>query len=76
MYNVHMKLNAKQQIKTLLASRGMTITELANILTIKTNKKYTLASLSGKFQRGSLSYDEVLEICNILHYEIEFKSTL
>lgn len=69
-----MRIEAKEQIKSLLAIRGMSITALAKKLTDCTGKKYTLASLLAKFKRGTLSYNEVLTICEILDYEIEFKS--
>ena len=74
MYNISMSIDARKQIKSLLATRGMTIKELAVILSKRTGKSYTSASISGKFQRGSLSYNEMLSICEILDYQIEFKS--
>lgn len=69
-----MRIEAKEQIKSLLAIRGVSITALAEKLTNYTGKKYTLASLLAKLKRGTLSYNEVLTICEILDYEIEFKS--
>ena len=71
-----MRIEAKEQIKSLLAIRGMSTTELARKLTEYTGKHYTLASLLAKFKRGTLSYNEVLTICEILDYEIEFKSLI
>lgn len=71
-----MRIEAKEQIKSLLAIRGMSTTELARQLTEYTGKKYTLASILAKFKRGTLSYNEVLTICEILDYEIEFKSLI
>ena len=47
---------------------------LAELLSKKTNKKYSLANLSAKLQWGTLSYNEVLIIANILGYEIKFMS--
>lgn len=69
-----MRVNAREQIKLLLGTRGMTMTALANAITAKTGEKYTLSNLSARMRRGSLSYNEVLTICEILDYEIEFKS--
>ena len=71
-----MGIDARKQIKALLATRGMTIKELVVILSEKTGKVYTSASISGKLKRGSLSYNEMLVICEILNYEIEFKSLI
>lgn len=69
-----MRVNAREQIKLLLGTRGMTMTALAKAITEKTGEKYTLSNLSARMKRGTLSYNEVLTICEILDYEIEFKS--
>ncbi len=71
-----MKIEVREQIKSLLATRNMTLKELAEILSVKTGKKYTLSSLSARLKRGSFSYNEVITICEILNYDIEFKSTI
>ncbi len=68
-----MKLKAKEQVKTLLAQKGMTLTQLAKLLTEKTNKKYTLSSLSQKLSRGTLTYNEMLSVINVLNYKISFE---
>lgn len=69
-----MSLKVREQIKSLLAEKGITMKSLAELLSEKTNKKYSLANLSAKLQRGTLSYNEVLIIANILGYEIKFMS--
>ena len=68
-----MKVKVREQVKSLLATQGMTITDLAPLLAEATGDYYTPASLTAKLQRGSLSYNEMLEICEILGYDIEFK---
>ena len=40
-------------------------------LTQVTGKHYTPASLSAKMIRGTLSYNEMLKICEILDYKID-----
>lgn len=69
-----MRIEVREQIKLLVSTRGKNLTILANELSEKTGKQYTPASLSAKLIRGSLSYNEVLTICEILNYAIEFKS--
>ena len=71
-----MRINAREQIKLLLGTRGLTMTNLARLLTEKTGEKYTISNLSAKMIRGSLSYNEMLTICEILDYTIEFKSLI
>ena len=71
-----MKLEAREQIKLLLSLRKTTLTELARYLTEETGKKYTPASLSAKMIRGTLSYNEMLKICEILDYKIDIVSLI
>ena len=71
-----MRIEAREQVKLLLSTRGLNITKLAKLLTEKTGEKYTLSTLSSKMIRGTLSYNEMLTICEILNYGIEFKSLI
>ena len=52
------------------------MTKLAKLMTEKTGEKYTLSNLSAKMIRGSLSYNEMLLICDILDYKIDFTSLI
>ena len=65
-----MKLRAKELIKVLLSEQGVKQKELAKLMTEKGEKDYTPDSLSHKIGRGTISYDEVLLIADILGYEI------
>lgn len=46
--------------------------EVAHMLETKTGKNYSLANLSSKLKRGTLSYNEVILITDFLGYKIEF----
>lgn len=65
-----MELKSKELIKVLLSEQKVKQKELAKILTEKTGKVYTPDSLSHKIGRGTISYDEMLLITEILGYEI------
>ena len=67
-----MALLVREQVKTLLVEKNITMKELAELLSVKTSKKCSLANLSAKLTRGTLSYNEVLKIAEILGYEIKF----
>ena len=67
-----MRLKAKEIIKILLSRGHVKQKDLANVLSERTGKKYTQGSLSQKISRGSVSYDEVALIADILGYEINF----
>ncbi len=69
-----MKLAVKEQIKTLLAQRGMKQKDLAVILTEKTGRNYTPDTLSHRLNRGTVTYNEVLLIADILNFDINFVS--
>jgi len=71
-----MRVKAREQIKLLLGTRGMTMTKLTGVMTKRTGEKYTISNLSAKMIRGTLSYNEMLTICEILDYSIEFKSLI
>lgn len=75
MYNCYMKLKSKELIKVLLSQRGFKLKELAKILTEKTGKEYSPDGLSHKIGRGTISYDEMLVISEILGYEINITET-
>lgn len=67
-----MEKNVKRIIHSLLSLKGVTITKLAELMTEKTGKKYTLASLSSKLKIKSLSLHEAYIIAEILGYDLEF----
>lgn len=67
-----MKLQIREQIKTLLAQEDIKLKELATMITQKTGKKCAPDSLSQKLRRGTLSYNETLMIAELLGYEIAF----
>lgn len=67
-----MKVQSKHQVKVLLTYEGVKLKDLALMLTEKTGKKYNPSGLSHKINRGRLTYDEMLEVAEILGYEINF----
>ena len=71
-----MRRNVKEQVKMLLAERDIKMKELVKNLSEKYGASASLSNLSCKLSRGTLTYNEVLDICEILGYEIEFKDKL
>ncbi len=67
-----MSILVREQIKSLLGAKGVTMKEVAHMLETKTGKNYSLANLSSKLKRGTLSYNEVILITDFLGYKIEF----
>ncbi len=67
-----MGIKVREQVKSLLAEKNITMKELVQMLSARMGRDYSLANFSAKLVRGSLSYNEVLIIAEILGYEIKF----
>lgn len=67
-----MENRVKKQIKNLLLDEDCLLKELAEKMTQKTGRKYTLDSFSHRIGRAKITYDETVDIAEILGYEIVF----
>lgn len=65
--------NIKNDIKANIARSGYTLTKIVELLNEKYNKKTTVQNLSNKLSRETISYKEILEIADVLGYEIVWK---
>lgn len=63
-------MNVREEVKIMLTSKCMTITELARKMTELSGKKYSQSLLSHKLKSESLRYSEMKMICKILGYRI------
>lgn len=72
--NIIMKLKAKELIKTLLSQKGIKQKDLIVKLEEITDRKYSASCFSHRISSGSITYNEVLQIAEILGYDIEFKN--
>lgn len=67
------RLNAKnygKEIKARIMVNGMTLTNLTKRLAAQYGWSSSMPNLSGKLQRGTISYTEAVEIADILGYDI------
>ena len=74
LYNICMKLRAKDLIRLLLSKEGLTQKKLASMVEENIGKKYTADGLSRKLNRDTITYNEVLMIADILGYEIKIEA--
>ena len=65
-------MNIKTQLKILLTLKHLTMEQLAELMSKKSNKPYTAAKLYGKINRDTISFTECQQIADILGYKIEF----
>ena len=63
-------MNIKDEVKIMLFSKGMTLTELAKKMTELSGKNYSQSLISHKLASESLRYTEMKMICKILGYRI------
>lgn len=68
LYNYNM--NVREEVKIMLGSRCMTITELAKRMSELSGKNYSQSLISHKIAQESLRYTEMKMICKILGYRI------
>jgi hypothetical protein len=60
------------ELKELLYQNGVSLTYIANELGKKLNKNYTLANLSNKLRRETITHKEIKIIAEILGYDFKF----
>jgi len=63
----------KDKLKGTIISQGFTLSQVNSELNKIHSTNYSLQNFSNRLRRGTLAYDEVEEILNIIGYEIEWK---
>lgn len=66
-------MEIRNEVKMLLAKKGLTLTYLAKYLTEKTGRKYSLDTLSKKLKANMIRYSEMKIIAEALNMELIFK---
>ena len=65
-------MEIKNEIKSLLAQHGWTMTEVVNALNLKHGRRDSVQNLSNKITKGTLRYSEVKEIAEVIGCRIEW----
>ena len=65
-----MEFNLRDFIKSKIILAGMTMRDVVEEFHLKYGRSDRVSSLSGKLSRGSLRYDEAMEIADVLGYDI------
>ncbi|MBQ8458854.1 LLM class flavin-dependent oxidoreductase [bacterium] len=66
-------MGIKDDIKSLMAKEAVTMTEVASKLYNNSDKRVAMSTLSQKLAKETIKYKEILEIADMLDYDIEFK---
>lgn len=65
-------MDVRNELKYILGKEAVTLSKMAELMTQKTGKKYTVNTLSGKLIRKSITLEETSILLSILGYHIEF----
>ena len=63
-------MNIRNEIKAQIVRAGMTMQEVVDQLSIDYGWSESVSNLSGKLQRESIRYKDVLELVAVLGYDI------
>ena len=65
-------MQLKDEIKSYIVGSGWTLTKLVEELNIKNGTNYTVQNISNKIRNDSLKYTDILDIADIIGYEIKW----
>ena len=63
-------MNVRNEIKAQIIRAGFTMQEVVDLLHDEYDWSDSVSNLSAKLQRGSIRYKEVMELADVLGYEI------
>ena len=63
-------MNVRNELKAQIVRAGMTMQQVVDLLSDEYGWSDSVANLSAKLQRESIRYKEVLELADVLGYEI------
>ena len=63
-------MNVRNEIKAQIIRTGMTMQEVVDLLSQEYDWSDSVSNLSAKLQRESIRYKEILELADVLGYEI------
>ena len=63
-------MNIRNEIKSILIREGMTMAEIVEKMAYQYGWSASVPNFSGKLRRGSLRYQEAVELADALGYEL------
>ena len=63
-------MNVRNEIKAQIIRTGMTMQEVVDLLADEYGRSDSVSNLSAKLQRESIRYKEVVELADVLGYDI------
>ena len=68
-----MKSNLRNEIKAYIVRQGMTMQEVVDLLADEYGWSDSVSNLSNKLQRESLCYTEVVQLADVLGFEVVWR---
>ena len=65
-----MKSNLRNEIKSYIVRQGMTMQEVVDLLADEYGWSDSVSNFSNKLARGSLRYEEAVQLAEVLGYEL------
>lgn len=65
-------MDIRNELKYIMSKEAVTLTKMAELMSEKTGKKYTINTLSGKLLRKTITLNETCELLETIGYHIEF----
>ncbi len=65
-------MDIRNELKYIMGKEAVTLTKMAELMSEKTGKKYTINTLSGKLLRKTITLNETCELLETIGYHIEF----
>ncbi len=66
-------MNIREEIKVIIARLGTTLKNVCEMLSEKTSKYYSYNNISNKLKHGTIKFNEVQLIFELLNYELFYK---
>ena len=63
-------MNVKNEVKSIIVRSGMTMQQVVDLLSDEYGWSDSVSNLSAKLQRESIRYKEVLELADVLGYDL------
>ena len=66
-------MNVRNEIKSMIVRSGLTMRQVVDMLSDEYGWSDSISNFSSKLSRGSLRYQEAIQIADVLGYEIVWK---
>ena len=66
-------MSVREDIKTLLLKENMTLVALSKKLSAHRGDVVTADSISQRLRKGTMQYEDAMEIINLLGYKVKFE---